>query len=464
MMKVPSTLGIAALLLLSVLRTLLVRHVCYPLLVCCLAAWLSFPLSVFPQGPLAPPGAPTPSMKSLDQIQPRTDLFNAPSAAVTTSNSNYHYIINQPGSYYLTGNLDVTKTNGIQINAEGVTLDLNGFQVDRASGSGGNGIELPATSHRASIVNGSIKGFSQGIVCLGVAGAYARDGRLINVSVANCSSYGIYSGLNWLLDRCVAHDCSATYTIYGNFGSTLIHCAAHNNSGTYAIFATNGCVLTGCNASKNSSAYGIGATHCSLTNCNATENSSSIGITVSSTALSNCVGNRNTGTIGASSGIDASDSVVDHCEASGNMTANGTPTSSTGVGISAINSIVSHCVANNNQADGIQLNSNCFAMENHCANNALGGGNDGAGIHATGTRNRIEANNVSQNKRGIDVTGTGNLIIKNTAANNLYNIVANNRYGPIVDLTPTGTAAVNGVNTAPATTISTDPQANFALP
>src|SRR5213078_103728 len=97
-----------------------------------------------------------------DQIEPRIDLQNAPASAVTTTNANYHFIITQPGSYYLSANLGVTKPNGIQINAEGVTLDLNGFEISRSSGSG-DGIEIPGTSHRTSVRNGSIKGFVNGI-------------------------------------------------------------------------------------------------------------------------------------------------------------------------------------------------------------------------------------------------------------------------------------------------------------
>src|SRR3954463_4391092 len=122
------------------------------------AAALLLPPAAFPQGSLTPPGAPAPTMKTLDQVEPRIDLQNAPASAVTTTNADYHFIIIQPGSYYLSASLAVTKTNGIQINAEGVTLDLNGFQISRGSGTGGNGIEIASPSDRANIRNGSLKG------------------------------------------------------------------------------------------------------------------------------------------------------------------------------------------------------------------------------------------------------------------------------------------------------------------
>lgn len=78
---------------------------------------------VLGQGSLTPtPATPGPVMKTLEQVEPRGDLQAAISPpGVSTNNADYHYIISQAGSYYLSANLGVTKTNGIQITAEGVT-------------------------------------------------------------------------------------------------------------------------------------------------------------------------------------------------------------------------------------------------------------------------------------------------------------------------------------------------------
>src|SRR5438067_1632484 len=87
------------------------------------------PSTIFAQGSLTPPGAPAPTLKTLQQIEPRIDVQNAPASAVTTTDANYHYIITQSGSYYLSGNIVATKTHAIKIAAPDVVLDLSGFRI-----------------------------------------------------------------------------------------------------------------------------------------------------------------------------------------------------------------------------------------------------------------------------------------------------------------------------------------------
>ena len=66
------------------------------------------------QGPLTPPGAPTPTMKTLDQIEPRKEV----NATNTPGDATNLFIISTGGSYYLGGNITgVSGKHGIQIAA-----------------------------------------------------------------------------------------------------------------------------------------------------------------------------------------------------------------------------------------------------------------------------------------------------------------------------------------------------------
>jgi len=129
-------------------------------------------------------------------------------------------------------------------------------------------------------------------------------------------------------------------------------------------------------------------------------------------------------------------------------------------------STIQNCTANDNQGDGICLVANTLARGNNCNRNALNG--DGAGIQTVNVNNRIEGNNVNGNLRGIDTPSKGNLIIGNSASHNgtnsagNYRIGIDNHYGPIIDISATGTAAANGKGPFPSTLTSTDPRANFS--
>jgi hypothetical protein len=115
-------------------------------------------------GPLDPPGAPAPTMKTLQQVEPRTPISQPASAA------GFPIQINAPGSYYLTENITgVTANNGIEINVDNVTLDLNGFTLsgggDQNSVEGIYGIDTDNGSSRTNLIirNGIVRGWHTGV-------------------------------------------------------------------------------------------------------------------------------------------------------------------------------------------------------------------------------------------------------------------------------------------------------------
>ncbi len=97
------------------------------------------------QGPLTPPAGPAPTMKTLTQVEPRTDIATVPGDANTT------HLITESGSYYLSSNISSEAETVIKIQASAVTLDLNGFTISRP----GTGDAL-GTAILLSNVNGSL--------------------------------------------------------------------------------------------------------------------------------------------------------------------------------------------------------------------------------------------------------------------------------------------------------------------
>jgi len=154
-------------------------------------------------GPLTPPvGAPAPTMKTLDQIEPRIPLVEG-APGVTISNGTT--TINAPGSYYLTANYSYDGTgDAIRILANGVTLDLMGFAIIY-SGTGNADDAIDAQANNVTIRNGSILstttlsgntftvgGFGWGIW----SGSPRRNLRVENLLVEGVRHTGIYLSLD----------------------------------------------------------------------------------------------------------------------------------------------------------------------------------------------------------------------------------------------------------------------------
>ena len=331
-----------------------------------------------------------------------------------TAISSLPFTIDQCGSYFLTDCLTgVSGQNGITVTADNVTIDLNGFALIGVNGSG-DGIQVPVTISSLTVRNGSVRSWRED----GVDAANARESRFENLRSYGNVGTGLKIGDYSIVENCGGANGGNGISTGG--GCTITNCTA-NGSGGIGILAGPTNRVAGCTARLNGG-HGIQVGSDSIvTDCTATDNS--IGIfTGDHCTIVNCVAKGN-----ANDGFQVNIfGTVRSCSAY----VNGDDGFQVNVG-----STISGCIASTNTGDGIDVNGHCLIIGNTCQFNGHNEG-DGAGIFAAGVNsgNRIEGNNVTNNDRGIDVDGGGNIIIKNTASGNGtdYDIDAGNHYGEII--------------------------------
>ena len=189
-----------------------------------------FCLSSHAQGVLTPPGAPAPTMKTLDQIEARTPISSAP------------FTITNPGSYYLTTNVTVSSGNGITIATNNVTLNLNGYTIASTTPSAaGTGVLLAGANANIAILNGFITGgvTNNGGVyggsgfgyCIFYSGNNPSNVRVSHISVSGCLNDGIslYAISSTIVESCTVNTAGGTGIYAASVSdSTAINCGSTN--------------------------------------------------------------------------------------------------------------------------------------------------------------------------------------------------------------------------------------------
>jgi parallel beta-helix repeat protein len=394
--------------------------------------------SAFPQGSLTPPGAPAPTMKSLDQVEARTPIDP------TQPGFTLPFTITQPGSYYFTANITATgSVAGIIVAADDVRLDLNGFALTGGGGGSARGIDVPAARKNLHIYNGTTRGWAGG----GVRADNATNSSLEKLRASANSGGALVGALvignGSLIQDCVASN-NATNGIKTFSGTTVIGCTASSN-GFSGFFLGGSVTISNCTAHANSidgiRLVGNGT----LNHCTASFNSGSGTASGVGSMISNCAASFN-----GFSGIETdSGSTVSNCAATNNSSSGIVTTSGCMVSecsaainggheISALDSTSTHnCTARSNVASGIQVTTACHVFANTCDSNANGIGVGMSAGDITGDKNRIDGNSCSRNQVGVSVYGLTNLIVRNTASGNtttgfVISAPTLNKVGPIV--------------------------------
>lgn len=182
---------------------------------------------VYAQGSLTPPGAPAPTMKTLDQVEPRTPI---PSGS---------YIISQPGSYYLTAN----QTSSIQIAADDVTLDLMGFRTE-------DGIIISGNRRNLRVCNGTITSTETGIDAQNLEGGHFEDLRIVDNPET-----GIAGGSDCMIEHCTFAR-NGSFAILSGSNTTIKSCRITDTVYDALALSGSGSVVSD-NVIMNNGAKGI---------------------------------------------------------------------------------------------------------------------------------------------------------------------------------------------------------------
>ena len=159
-------------------------------------------------------------------------------AKVLANGGSFPYQINASGSYRLTSNLTVSSgTDGIDLNSNHVTIDLNGFSiVGVGSGSGISAVDS------VTVEQGTVTGFSLGL--------NLGNNAIVKSVHADANSNGIQTGINSVVEGCAAIGNGLNGIVVG--GGTVISGNTANSNKIGISCSGQGCLVSGNTVLSNS--------------------------------------------------------------------------------------------------------------------------------------------------------------------------------------------------------------------
>ena len=215
----------------------------------------------------------------------------------------FPFVINQPGSYQLIGNLTAPPSvPAIQIDASNVTLDLNGFAVQRAtngSGTSASGIVATNTDQlNITVKNGVVQGFNGSGVDLSGLGHVVTD-----VRAEGNGFSGIHVAAYSSIEHCTVTSNGATGIV------TDVACSLKDNvsignggtgikAGQLCTLVQNTCNVNGVNGIQMDQSSAASQNNCSGNNSNGIVGTGGKNSIVGNTCLLNGTAGLDLGSVG----------------------------------------------------------------------------------------------------------------------------------------------------------------------
>lgn len=319
-------------------------------------------------GPLQPPGAPAPTMRTLDDIGEAADAAVDPRTPIAAAD--LPLTIDQPGSYYFAEDIEFSGSGrAITIESSNVTLDLMGFALRSRPWVSGDGIWIAQELENIAIRNGHIagntvvsvdagtwtaneEGFRYGIYFSGNDTTTAQSIGLERLHVSGGRSGGIRIRGSAAIESCVAFSNGGNGIEAGySLGGTVSNSVSRRNTG-FGIVALQGTVSD--SVAHENGESGIWANSGSVSGSVANENGRT-GISTIAGSVTNCLAESNMGA-GISGNTSNSWARFNGGRGiSGSNVSYSTAIGNGGDGIYVARGNVSHSRSRSNDGDGIRV-------------------------------------------------------------------------------------------------------------